>query len=505
MPFSFVPARRRAVLALALLTLFVLPAIFLYPFHADIDIQQVMAWTFYRFHGLPYLGSWDSNFPGTVFIHASAMALFGNSEFSLRLMDVLFQIASLVLLYKIGRFWLDRGAALFGIALYALFYINGPGQYMSQRDAFAILPILSSIWCTVSAYRSQSRPWIFFAGTGIFIGIAFWIRPTYGLLLLPPLALFQIRSIKDLKPLLSIAFGFGSIVAIGLLPYVLIPHGIEQFYLATIRYNIEVYSHLFAFRDYSRRAWVAVALLAVWLVAVIVHARRRERSIYRPASNREIFYIVFVFFSLIAGIAVMRRLASYHFAPFFACIMPVVAAVLWEACGKRPRATGFRTATVALAIVILYPWSLVASSFSLGAFSIFTHDLDRFSGQDGSIANYVEEHSKPFEAVEVASFTSPGPRWRIDRPFATRFTTIQGLFANPNGNFTDYQNAWRSEYVRSLEEARTRFIVVDNALDASTNRTTLDLLLTLPGFQPLLDRYHLDTAIGTYYLYRRAE
>ena len=121
MNFSLVisPGKRSTVV-LAMISLFVLPAIIFYPFHADIDIQQVMAWNLYRFHGLPYLQSWDSNFPGAILFHACSIALFGNSELGLRTMDVLIQIASIVLLYKIGRFWLPRGPALFGSALYAL-------------------------------------------------------------------------------------------------------------------------------------------------------------------------------------------------------------------------------------------------------------------------------------------------------------------------------------------------------------------------------------------------
>src|ERR1035441_8001264 len=103
---------RRAVVVLSLLCLLVLPVILLTPLHSDIDIQQVMAYQLYRFHGLPYIASWDQSFPGTIIIQATAIALFGNSEIGFRTMDYLFQALTVVALYRVSRLWLSEGSAL---------------------------------------------------------------------------------------------------------------------------------------------------------------------------------------------------------------------------------------------------------------------------------------------------------------------------------------------------------------------------------------------------------
>ncbi len=501
----------RVAIVLVLIAALVLPGLFLYPFHADIDIQQVMGFALYRYHLLPYLGSWDSNFPGTVLIHSAAIALWGPSEVSLRLADLLFQIGTIIALYKISRYWLDAAPALLGCALYAEFYINGPGQYISQRDCFAILPILLGIWMTIASHRSEtSFHTMGLIGAGIFAGIAVWIRPTFGLLLFPPfVGLFNIRTIKGRHAFLFEILGFGTVVALGLFPFVLVPNGLHAIYFATIQYNMDVYIHAFSLSSYSRRVWIAVAFLAIWALAMIYHKMQGTGSRYKPKSRGEIQYLVAIIVALLAGVVVMRRLATYHFAPFFACFMPVLAAILWERLVRSFPRPLLRLAVAFAMLAIVYPWRILLPSFSGNAEYYSISSLFNRSSHNSdvahSVARYINEHSTPWEAVDLATFTSPGPRWRIDRPFATRFTTIQALLTEqPDGTYTPYQKRWQAEYVEDLRAANTKFYIVDNPPLPKNQLTTLELLYTLPGLKQLLhDDFRLNTAIGNYLIYQR--
>ncbi len=105
--------------------------------------------------------------------------------------------------------------------------------------------------------------------------------------------------------------------------------------------------------------------------------------------------------------------------------------------------------------------------------------------------------------MELASVTSPGPRWRIDRPFATPYTTVLTLItALPDGTFTPYQKIWQEEYVDSLRSKRPKFYIVDNPAVPHNEPTTLDLLYKLPGLkQWLQEDYRTDTIIGNYVLF----
>ncbi len=493
---------------LLLISVLILPAIIFFPFHSDIDIQQVMGFELFRYHGLPYLSTWDSNFPGTILIHATAITLFGNSEIGLHIMDMIIQIGIIIVLYNVSRFWLNKGAALLGCVLYALFYVHGPGHTMSQKDCFATLPILLSIAAGIGAFRNE-RPMarnMRMLCAGMFVGIAFWIRPTFGIFLVTPfVSLFDLRTRAGLQALAFEALGFGLILVIGLIPFALTHNGLQEIYLATIRYNYEIYSHTFSSENRSPRTWLALGFIAVWALTAFYHKRQRRQSMFRPKSRPEIQFIIVTIVSLLLGIAVMRRFAIYHFEPFFACFMPVLAAVVWEILEsfRWPR-TGLVVVMVA-ALVVLYPWKLAETFFSL------THSysglVDRFdknfnAGATGAAAMYIEQHSRITDAVEVASFT-PAIRWRIDRPFATRFTTPQPLLTlPPNGVFTKYQMEWRREYLDNIAAPKTKFYVVENATDNTTS--VMAIMMTLPGLSGVIEQnYRLDTIIGQYYIYAR--
>ena len=505
---QFSPFRPQPLVVLFLISVLILPAIIFYPFHSDIDIQQVMGFELFRFHGLPYLATWDSNFPGTIVIHAVAIAVFGNSEIALRIMDVIVQIGVIIILYNISRFWLEKFPALLGVALYALFYVRGPGQYMSQKDCFAILPILLTIGACVLAFRTDRpiRRNALMLCSGAFAGLAFWMRPTFGLLLVTPfISLFDLRSRAGRQAFVFEALGFALILALGLLPYAMTPHGLQEIYLATIRYNYEIYSHTFSNQDRSPRTWVALGFIVFWALTVLRHKRQHRESIYKPKSHAEIRFLIATISALLIGVLVMRRLASYHFAPFFACFMPVLAAVIWETQQSfRWKRTGI-VLTIAVAVIALYPWKLAAAFFSsCHSYSSLVQRFDKHydGGVDGVAAVFIEQHSHPEDTIEVASFT-PRIRWRIDRPFGTRYTTPQPLFVlAPDKKFTEYQIKWRREYVDDIANPRTKFYIIDDARYGSTS--VMGILMTVPGLQDVIKRdYRLDTIIGTYYIYAR--
>ncbi|HEY3874429.1 MAG TPA: hypothetical protein VGM92_03055, partial [Candidatus Kapabacteria bacterium] len=77
------------------------------PLSGDNEIYQSMASDLFRFHALPYLGSWDQNFPGIVYMHWVSIVLFGNSAFGFQCLDLLVHVAMSVLLYRILRRWLN--------------------------------------------------------------------------------------------------------------------------------------------------------------------------------------------------------------------------------------------------------------------------------------------------------------------------------------------------------------------------------------------------------------
>jgi len=500
---------RRAVIVLSLLCLLVLPVILLTPLHADIDIYQSMAFQLYRFHSLPYISSWDQNFPGIVFIQAGGIALFGNSEIGFRTMDYLVQALTLIAFYRVSRLWLGEGSALLASVLYALIYAFGPGMVMGQRDCFAVLPLVLGTGAMAMGFRSKSgrsRNMFVIAG-GTLYAIATLIRPTFALMIVMPyISLFDLRKAEGRKAFVTGVIGFVIPVGLCMIPYLLTPHGLSEAYLATIRYNNEVYRNHFHFRDSSKRAWIALIFCIGWGLAMLRHRMNGRPFQESPRSPNEKRFLIFSIASLLIGVIVMRRLASYHFVPFFAFCIPVLSSILWEwkaRFGKWGRV--YIALLVLAAFVMFYPFWL-AVPFIGSVLHLPNASAVQLGPEiDVSVASYIEKNTTANDSVEVASYTSPGVHWRIERPSATRFTTIQQLMAIGSlGTYTNFQQRWRAEYVHQLEQVKPKYYVIDNSMDLENNIPTMTELMRLDGFPALIENdYRIDTTIGNYVIYGR--
>src|SRR5688500_2502312 len=73
----------------------------LFPLSPYNDIYQSMAFAMDQGKGLPYLGSWDQNFPGVVFYHWISIKLFGASDIGFRVIDLLNRVAISLLLFTL--------------------------------------------------------------------------------------------------------------------------------------------------------------------------------------------------------------------------------------------------------------------------------------------------------------------------------------------------------------------------------------------------------------------
>jgi len=468
-----------------------------------------MGLALYRYHGLPYLGSWDHNFPGTVVIHALGIALFGNSMLGFRGIELIMQVAIVLSLYCLCRLWLNEGASLVACLLYALFYVHGPGQFMGQRDAFAILPLSWAFTAIVKAFRSKSSEKLLFSCAGVSFAFATSIRPTFAILaVLPFIILYDLRLAHSRVLLFYEFLGFGTIVALWVLPYALIHDGIRQVYLSTIRFNFEVYSHVpFHFHDISNRSLLVAAFLLWWGAIMIVHRRTERHFSQAPPSKQENTFIVASFASLLIGVIIMRRIASYHLLPFCAFVMPVIAAAIWDTkvrWGKR--GTAAMTLLVIVLFAGLYPWNMVFGTEGRAIFCSSKPLAVRLTGNpiEEAVVAYILNNITDHDTVEVSAFF-PDIRWQIDRPTATRFTTMTALLLRPSkGTYTNFQREWQAEYSARIEQVRPKFYIIQNAVDSADDILTKRDLMNLPGFGTFIEQaYNLDTTMGNYLIYRR--
>jgi hypothetical protein len=111
-----------------------------------------MAWMWLEGYW-PYVGTWDLQFPGGWVLHALEIAVLGKSVWLFRGFDLLFQLASAWLIFRITRRAAGVPAAFVAAALFCLIY-QGYGPWNTgQREGFGLLFILAGFWLYLTNER----------------------------------------------------------------------------------------------------------------------------------------------------------------------------------------------------------------------------------------------------------------------------------------------------------------------------------------------------------------
>jgi hypothetical protein len=112
----------RGAFAFAMLAVLAILALTLtYPFNNDNALYAYMADLLLK-GGLPYLGSWDQNFPGILLVHAPQILILGRSQLAFHIWDVLLQLVSAIYVYRIAERLGGKRSATLAAILSALYY-----------------------------------------------------------------------------------------------------------------------------------------------------------------------------------------------------------------------------------------------------------------------------------------------------------------------------------------------------------------------------------------------
>ena len=112
---------------------------------------------------------------GFLWLQRTAIELFGNSEYALRLVPLLFGLASLALFVRLARRVLSTRVLPIAVIIFVLsplltYYSNEAKQYIG--DVFAMLLVLNSAFDVQRAPRITARSWLTLTAVG---AIAVWI------------------------------------------------------------------------------------------------------------------------------------------------------------------------------------------------------------------------------------------------------------------------------------------------------------------------------------------
>ncbi len=491
----------------------------LLPLGFDNNIYQSMGLAMVRGDGLPYIASWDNNFPGIAYIHALSILLFGNSDLGFRLLDLILQTIGAGLFYLLLIRWLPRRTALIAVLIRAIYYVGGQWGLLGQRDGYAVICIMGAL---LLFYRSEessrsTRGTAALFTAGLLMGLLVAFRPTYALY---PLlfAAMLLRSGDRWRRVSWFAGGVAGLWCIILVPYLLIPGGLAQVYYSIIRFNIDLYSHIDVPRalfNRGRGALLVFALVGLWTSwRKIIPIRSTRTSDIR----RDAMLLGGCLASGTISMVLMGKYFDYHWEPtamYIIAFASIGAAWLIERISARSIQTLLSIVAVVSFGYFQYPRQLIrmfAEEVGKSAQPIHAvHERVLDDPRTGlavqeSVVHYLNDHCSPNDIIECCA-VDPNIRWRSDRKQATRFGSMLPVtIRTVDGKYPPYEVEWRADWIHRVNERRPRYLVLPNGPDdwfVFAADYPHNLPHQIAGFDSLLAaRYTLDTVVGGFTLYR---
>jgi len=468
----------------------------------------------------PYMGTWESDFPGMMFLNAFEILLFGRSLVMFRFFDLLVQLVNAYLIYRIAlRAGVNRQGAYLAAVLYCLIYQSYGPWNTAQREGFGLPFVLMGFWLFLTAdRRSPTRSAL---GIGLGFGAAFLFKPTLLALgaFYAPL-LFAGRPGRDHGKIALIALAGLLTPAAAIVAFYWAQGGLQQLYEATIAYQ-SIYTMRLRGGAPALTFWWGnlpglgrtAGLLAVAYVPFL----------FRRSDRRVTWMLYLGYLGSLGAVIVQGTFAGYHYIPGLALGAILVGnafGIVLEAVTTRTSLERFSTQVRLLAVPVvligflpIYMQPTAIESLVTGRFlqRPGPHALQNATvfdfGEDYELAEYLREHTRPSDHIQVWGYESL-VYYLSHRDAASRFQITHPLVMRvPGGTLAPMQLAWRREFMTDMRSNRPVYVVVvqrDNWWWAPGERTSEELLDDFPVWRRFIqNRYTLERRIGRFLLYHR--
>jgi hypothetical protein len=508
--------------AVAVVTAIGLPTLIL-PFWSDNAIFSVIG-TAVAEGRFPYADAWDQKPPSIYFIYAVAVqGPFGLMR-NVRVFDLFWTAATVVLLVELGRrWWTLRAGVIGGITYGGMYFTVSTWTQLAQPDSFIGLPLVLAL-LLVHGARGRG-PLLVLAGVSL--GFAFQLRAITALLIpfsTLPEVLAAPRGSRIgawARSMLRLGVGFSALqLGIGL--YLLVGGALGEYVVATrfaagytriggpwqgahgptVEDYLQTIRFSFLFWALARLILTVPAVVGGAYGALVLRDRRIQQLV---------LFVVLAY----VGIAVQAKFFWYHFTlmlPFLA----LLAGWAWD----RGLSALRRTQPPVVAAMI---GGLIATILLLSTPDVLDSGLgqwrdylrfqrqperretfyERFWGYDASrkVAAHVQQRTQPGETVYVWGY-DPLIYLLADRPPASRF-----IYALPL--MSDWAPAaWQEEFIAGMRARPPAYFITQHNQGGPwiTGHSVdpADYIAWLPALHEWLrGNYELETTIEDFLVYRR--
>jgi len=191
------PQRHLMILGVSVSLLFIILS---FPFNYDQTIFMVGGEKIVLHGGIPFKDVLDTKPLMIMYLYGFSSALFGHSMVSVRILDLLFQLASLFFVYRIAlRIFKDGELAPWAVFLYSLLYVTFDYTATAQAETFALLPALYITDVVTRSFPERRVTRVFLTSILIAIASVFIVLLKASLIVIPIGLLGFLLLKKDIK------------------------------------------------------------------------------------------------------------------------------------------------------------------------------------------------------------------------------------------------------------------------------------------------------------------
>jgi 4-amino-4-deoxy-L-arabinose transferase-like glycosyltransferase len=452
--------------------------------------------------GMPYRDAWDLKAPALFYVYAVPVGLFGKSNVARQGFDVLWQLATAMVLFAIAvRISKRREIGLLAGVLYLLLYYSQSYPSMCQAEGFLVLPLsLSFLWLLRALEDNRSLTWCI---AGIWVAGATLFKLPIGLIgvVMIAAAVTQGRPgwSGSLRRLSALALGFAAPLLLCVIYFQVRGALWDLLTTLLIAGPHHALLNIGSYLEYMRKGllppvrWPFYALLLLGLVPLCFSVVRKQTV---PLSTKLLagWFLVGLVVLFMHG-----EFYAYHFPPMFAPLAILGAGTLYSAYapGTRRKATWWLASAALLFIVssaafkftknVAYEWRTLHGERPA------TNNLDNWY----VVSAYLRKHTSPEDRIFVWG-NRPAIYVDTDLKSASRFVDAYHLALPPKG--LDY----RGIFLREFQATMPKYFIIYMLPGADWKESFQKFvpLRTMIG-----EDYQLESAgdLGPFELYRRKQ
>jgi len=418
----------------------------------------------------PYKLAYNMKFPGTYAAYALIMSIFGQSIQAIHIGLLLINVATIALIFLVGRRLINTMAGVTAAASYAVLSVSPSVLGLAAHATnFVILPVLGGILLLLKEQRvtalepSQPNQLVRLFASGLLFGIGALMKQP-GLLFIPFGVIYIVwndlnRRLSLNRMLLRILiFVTGAAVPLGVTSLILWYAGVfDKFWFWTINYAWQ-YGSLLSLSQapqmfFSSANEVVLTGWPVWILAGIgalmgLWDQRRRAGI--------LFLMGFLLFSALAVCP-----GFYFRTHYFILILPAVSLLAGAAISKLTEILEGRIIlirfvplfvfAVALSVPILLDKKIFFEVSPNQACGLIYPDNPFL--ESVRIGTYVREHTEPGDTIAVVG-SEPEIYFYSHRHSATGYIYTYGLMEPQK-----YAQQMQQEMIREIEAVRPKYLI----------------------------------------------